>query len=409
MEWVDGGVTSPEGFRASSVRAGIKKEGLDLVVVDCPTGAASAGLFTSNAVKAAPVIVSIRNLKRSGGRTRAVVINSGNANACNGRRGIEDAYRIARKCARSLNTSVSRVLLASTGVIGRPLPVDKVLAGLDLAIPNLDSSRSASKAAASAIMTTDRVPKEAALRATVRGRYFTIGGMAKGAGMIHPNLATMLGVVTTDARIEPHLLARVLKEVADESFNMISIDRDTSTNDTLIALASGLSPAPEIRDKGGGLGVFREALSQVCISLAKQMVRDGEGATKIFEVEVSGARTQADARVCARTIAGSNLVKSAIFGCDPNWGRIMAAAGYSGAEVKQDKVRISLETLDGGALDWVIRGQQVSDDRNELARKLLGGESFRIKLDLGLGRFRATAWGCDLTYDYVKINSQYTS
>ena len=409
MEWIDGGVTSPKGFRASAVRAGLKKEGLDLVVLECPGGAACAGLFTSNAVKAAPVLVSIRHLKRSRGRTRAVVVNSGNANACNGSGGLEDAYEVASKCAQSLGTSVWKVLLASTGVIGRPLPLAKVLAGLELAIPKLDSSRAASKGAAQAIMTTDRVPKEAAVRVTHRNGFFVIGGMAKGVGMIHPNLATMLCFLTTDARIEPGLLARALREAADQSFNMISVDRDTSTNDTLLAMASGLSSSPPIRPKGQAFRLFRDALAQVCVSLAKQMVRDGEGATKLFEVEVSGARSLSDARLCARSIAGSNLVKSAVFGCDPNWGRILAAAGYSGAKIDQDAVKVALETPDGKSMEWVTGGQQIAEERNEVARKFLAEESFKIKLDLGLGRFRATAWGCDLTYDYVKVNSQYTT
>lgn len=409
MDRIDGGVTSPKGFRASAVRAGLKKEGLDLVVLECPSGAACAGLFTSNAVKAAPVLVSMRSLKRSRGRVRAVVVNSGNANACNGSRGLDDAGNVASKCAQLLGTSVWKVLLASTGVIGRPLPLAKVLAGLELAIPNLDSSRAASRAAAQAIMTTDRVPKEAAVMVKYKAGSFVIGGMAKGVGMIHPNLATMLCLVTTDARIEAGPLARALKEAADRSFNMISVDRDTSTNDTLLAMASGLSSSPPVRAKGQAFGLFKDALSEVCISLAKQMVRDGEGATKIFEVEVSGARSLSDARLCARSIAGSNLVKSAVFGCDPNWGRILAAAGYSGASIDQDVVKVSLETPDGRSMEWVAGGQQISEDRNEAARKFLGEESFRIKLDLGLGRFRATAWGCDLTYDYVKVNSEYTT
>lgn len=409
MEWIDGGVTSPKGFRASAVRAGLKKEGLDLVVLECPTGASSAGLFTSNAVKAAPVFVSIRNLKKSRGRIRAVVVNSGNANACNGRAGIEDAHRIADRCAQSLGTSAWRVLLASTGVIGRPLPVAKVLAGLEPAIASLDSSRAASQRAAQAIMTTDRVPKEACVRVRSQDKSFVIGGMAKGVGMIHPNLATMLCFVTTDASIEPRLLARALKEAADQSFNMISVDRDTSTNDTLLAMASGLSSSPPIRPGGQAFRLFKEALAQICVSLAKQMVRDGEGATKLFEVEVSGARSVAEARLCARSIAGSNLVKSAVFGCDPNWGRILAAAGYSGAKIDQDTVDVSLEAPDGRTMEWVAGGQQISEEANEAARKFLGEPSFKIKLDLGLGRSRATAWGCDLTYEYVKVNAEYTT
>lgn len=409
MEWLDGGVTTPKGFRASAIRSGLKKEGLDLALIECPGEAACAGLFTLNAVKAAPVLVSMDNIRASGGVARAVVVNSGNANACNGPKGLQIARKMAQRCARLLDTSPEKVLVASTGVIGRPLSLEKVLSGVESAVPQLSSSRSAGKKASEAIMTTDSVPKEAALRIRCEDGCITLGGMAKGVGMIHPELATMLAFITTDARIDAESLSKALREAADQSFNMITIDRDTSTNDTLFALSSGLSACPSIHSGQKNFSRFREGITQLCINLAKQMVRDGEGASKIFEVEVTGAENSRDARLCARSIAGSNLVKSAIFGLDPNWGRIIAAAGYSGAKIDQELVGLILETPDGKAMEWVANGRQISERRNTLAEKIMEGSSFKIKVDLGLGCFKATSWGCDLSYDYVRINSEYTS
>ncbi len=408
MDWFDGGVTSPKGFKASAMATGLKKDGLDLTLIDCPTEANCAALFTSNLVKAAPVMLSMQNLQRSGGVARAAVINSGNANACNGPQGMIDAKRTTERCADLLDTSPEKVLLGSTGVIGRPLPVQKVISGLESIVPNLSSNRRAGRMAAEAIMTTDSVPKEAAMSFDVGNEPMIIGGMAKGAGMIHPNLATMLCVITTDAGIHPHNLYGATREAADQSFNMITIDRDTSTNDMLLVMASGRRGSPHLTSREE-LSVFGEALTQLCVNLAKKMVRDGEGASKIFEVEVIGATTPKDARVCARSIAGSNLVKTAIFGRDPNWGRIIAAAGYSGAEVDQERIGLSLESKDGSPLVWVAKGQQISEERNEEARGIISKDEFKIRLDLGLGQSRATAWGCDLSYEYVRVNSEYTS
>jgi glutamate N-acetyltransferase/amino-acid N-acetyltransferase len=410
MDWLDGGVTSPAGFKASTAEAGIKSEGRpDLAILDCPTGAICTGLFTSNAVKAAPVITSIENLKRTGGETRAVVVNSGNANACNGQGGLDAAKLTCERCAALLGTSPEKVLLASTGVIGRPLPVDKVLGGLESAVPHLSGSREAGERAARAIMTTDTVAKEAAVRVPCGDDGITIGGMAKGVGMIHPNLATMLCFITTDARIDLSSLSQMTKAAAESSFDMITVDRDTSTNDTLLVMSSGLSRCPEVRPGEDVFSQFQEALTELCVHLAKELVRDGEGASRIFEVEVLGAGSKEDARACARAIAGSNLVKSAVFGNDPNWGRIMAAAGYSGAALDPDRVSIRLFSHGGEDLPWVEGGQQISEQRNEEARAILASDSFKVSVDLGIGGFEATAWGCDLSYDYVKINSEYTS
>ncbi|MBU7004825.1 MAG: bifunctional glutamate N-acetyltransferase/amino-acid acetyltransferase ArgJ [Theionarchaea archaeon] len=409
MRWIEGGVTTPKGFRAGSARTGLKKKGLDLTVIECPGTANCAALFTQNAVKAAPVILSQDHLKKRAGRARAVVINSGNANACNGSRGMKDASRVASEAATLLGDAPESILVSSTGVIGRPLDVDKVLAGLGTIIPELADSREAGMLASRAIMTTDTVPKEAALSLNADGGEIVIAGIAKGAGMIHPNLATMICVITTDASIEPEELREITKRAADESFNMATIDRDTSTNDMLLVMASGAGRSPEILKGDRLYNQFEEALTRLCIKLAKDLISDGEGASRLFEVEVSGASTKADARLVARSIAGSNLVKSAVFGCDPNWGRIVAAAGYSGARVDPDCIDISLRTESGKNMEWVRCGCQISEEKNEEAREFFAEENFLIGVDLGLGSHGARAWGCDLSYEYVRINSEYTS
>jgi glutamate N-acetyltransferase/amino-acid N-acetyltransferase len=258
-------------------------------------------------------------------------------------------------------------------------------------------------------MTTDTVPKEAALSLDADGGEIRIAGMAKGAGMIHPNLATMICVITTDATIEPEVLREITARSADESFNMATIDQDTSTNDMLLVMASGAGESPEIKRDTRLYHHFEDALTRLCVKLAKGLISDGEGASKLFEVEVRGAETEEDARLVARSIAGSNLVKSAIFGCDPNWGRIVAAAGYSGARVDPDTIGVSLRTENASDMEWVRNGCQISEEKNEEAREILAKENFSIVLDLGLGSHRASAWGCDLSYEYVRINSEYTS
>jgi len=407
LQWVDGGVTEPRGFRASGVRSGVKKEGLDLAIVECSTEAVCAGLFTTNKVKAAPVVVSMERLRRTGGRARAVVLNSGNANACTGERGRRDALATASRAASLMDMPDEEVLVASTGVIGRPLPIDKVLRGLEEAVASLSSSRESSRRAARAIMTTDRTEKEACVKLDGETRGVTIAGMAKGAGMIHPNLATMLSVVTTDARIEPEALDAAVRRAADQTFNMITVDRDTSTNDTLLVFSSGLS-GPVLREGTKAFSNFERGLLAVFQSLATKMVRDAEGAGKVFEILVTGARTLEDARACARTIASSNLVKTAVFGSDPNWGRIVAAAGYSGADIDPDLISITL-VRGSESLRWVYRGVLVSEEANKRAALILSEDSFKVIVDLGLGDSSATAWGCDLSYEYVRINSEYTT
>jgi glutamate N-acetyltransferase/amino-acid N-acetyltransferase len=355
------------------------------------------------------VLLSQDHLRKDAGKARAVVINSGNANACNGPRGMEDAVRVASEAAVLLDDVPENILVSSTGVIGRPLDVDKVISGLGRIIPELENSREAGMLASRAIMTTDTVPKVAALSLDTDGEEIRIAGMAKGAGMIHPNLATMICVITTDARIEPGELREITLRAADESFNMATIDQDTSTNDMLLVMASGAGGSLELKRGSRPYDQFEEALTRLCVKLAKGLISDGEGASKLFEVEVQGAGTKEDARLVARSIAGSNLVKSAIFGCDPNWGRIVAAAGYSGARVNPDTIGVSLRTENGSDMEWVRGGCQISEEKNEEAREILALENFSIVLDLGLGSHGARAWGCDLSYEYVRINSEYTS
>jgi len=408
LKWFDGGVTSPSGFRAGSTRTGLKKQGMDLTVVECPGNASCAALFTQNAVKAAPVMVSMENMEASGGRIRAVVINSGNANACNGKRGIEDARRVIMEASALLDAEPEEVLVSSTGVIGRPLEVERILSGLREVIPSLSGSREAGENSSRAIMTTDTVPKEAAVGIEIGGKEIVIAGMAKGAGMIHPNLATMICVVTTDAAVDPGDLGEITERAAGKSFNMITVDNDQSTNDMLLVMASGASGSPRIQRGEVSYDLFEEALTELCIRLARGLVSDAEGASRCFEVEVRGAASAGDARAVALAVAGSNLVKSAIFGSDPNWGRIVAAAGYSGAKLDPDALGISLST-GSRSMEWVRDGCQISEEKNEEARGFFSGENFSIIVEMGIGEHGARAWGCDLSYEYVRINSEYTS
>ena len=395
---VDGGVTAPGGFLAGAACAAIKrKDRADVAVLYSQVPAAAAGVFTANRVKAAPVLLSMERL--SGGRAQAVVANSGNANACNGGGGLSDARAMTAAAADVLGIPEEYVLAASTGVIGKRLPMDRVLPAVRKAAANL--SRRGGSQAAEAIMTTDTFRKEAAVSLALGGRRVTVGGMAKGSGMIHPNMATMLCFLTTDAAITPACLRQALKSAADRTFNMITVDGDTSTNDMAVVLANGLAGNEEICAPGEDYRLFVEALTAVCQKLAVDIARDGEGATKLIEVTVRGAATQEDARLAARAVAASSLVKAAVFGRDANWGRILCAAGYSGA------------SFDPGLVDVFLGGLQVAAGGSGLdfdeakAKEILGGEKVEIVLDFKEGGFSATAWGCDLSYDYVKINADY--
>ncbi|TEB13221.1 bifunctional glutamate N-acetyltransferase/amino-acid acetyltransferase ArgJ [Pelotomaculum propionicicum] len=392
------GVTAAAGFMAGAAMAAIKKaDKRDVTVIYSTVPASAAGVFTLNKVKAAPVLLSIGRL--ASGKAQAVVVNSGNANACNGEQGMKDALAMAAEAAAVLNIPEEMVLVASTGVIGKKMPMDKVLPGVREAAGVV--SPGGGSLAAQAIMTTDTYPKETQVRLQLGGKTVTIGGMAKGSGMIHPNMATLLGFITTDAAISDACLKQALRYAVERSFNMITVDGDTSTNDMVVIMANGMAGNEMIKDDSEDFRSFREALAQVCDKLAIDIARDGEGATKLIEVEVRNAGTERDARLAAKAVAGSSLVKAAIFGNDANWGRVICAAGYSGADFDPAKVDIFLGNVqvakDGGSLEF----------SEELALKALKGSTVKIMLDFKSGPFSATAWGCDLSYDYIKINADY--
>jgi glutamate N-acetyltransferase / amino-acid N-acetyltransferase len=391
-----GGVTSPKGFLAGAVKAGIKyadKRRLDLAILYSEAPCTAAAVFTLNLVKAAPVLLDMKRIKS--GKARVIVMNSGYANACTGPQGMADAIEMTELTARLTGVPDEEVLAASTGVIGPLLPMERVRT----AIPKVKLSIEGGHDAERAIMTTDTVPKEAALKAG----DFIIGGMSKGVGMLHPNMATLLCFLTTDAKVEAGFLKQALRKAMDISFNMISVDGDGSTNDTAIIMANGMAGGKQITKGSEAAGVFQEALNKICIYLAKENARDGEGATKLIEVTVSGAANLKDARVAARTIVGSSLVKTAVHGCDPNWGRVIAAAGRSGAAMDPDKAELEI-----GGVTLFKDGAPVPFEEKEVAG-YLGGKEVAIALNLHLGRAKATAWGCDLSAEYVKINAEYTT
>lgn len=392
-----GAVTYPKGFLASGVRAGIKTEGEDVALICSESPASAAGVFTTNVVKAAPVLVTRSRVPR---RTcRAVIANSGNANACTGEHGMRDAVEMAAHTARLLQVPEEDVLVASTGIIGRRLPMKKISAGIEDAVRSL--SADGGDKAARAIMTTDTRPKEASVEIEIGGKTVRIGGMAKGAGMICPNVATMLTFITTDAAISPEMLQRSLARSAEVSFNCLTVDGDTSTNDTVLLLANGMADNQVIATEGPGLSEFKRGLDLVTTDLAKQIAADGEGATKLVEIVVEGAASYEDCRQIAKTIANSPLVKTAIFGCDPNWGRILAAAGRAGVEFEPWAVSLSL-----GDVLLVNAGEPVEFSENA-AHEYLTGPEVLVNLRVGGERFRATVWTCDFSYDYVKINAEY--
>jgi glutamate N-acetyltransferase/amino-acid N-acetyltransferase len=400
-EAIDGSLASPRGFRASAVAAGLRKAGggLDLALIFSDSReTTAAGMFTTNRVAAAPVVLSRRNLKASRGRARAVVVNSGSANACTGRAGLEAAQATARAAAKLLGIPPSQVLVASTGVIGVPLKLDLILTQLSALKETLSAGNAAT--VARAIMTTDTFPKSCVLQTRIGGQPVHLAGIAKGAGMIHPRLATMLAFITTDAGVAARDLQKMLRAAVESSFNHLSVDGDTSTNDTVVALASGLSGV-RVRC-GTRIGaLFLAGLTELCQNLASMIAKDGEGAKKLVTIEVYGARTRADAERLARAIANSPLVKTAIAGSDPNWGRIICAAGYSGARFDPSKVDIRIN-------DFVLcqRGLDVGFDE-AAARRALDQKELTIRLDLHQGRASTRFWTCDLTHDYITINASY--
>ncbi len=398
---IEGHIGTPEGFCGSALPAGIKKKKgeLDLALIYCEAAeATAAGVFTTNRVAAAPVVLSRQNLKASRGKTRAVVVNAGNANACTGNEGMRTARAIARSAAVLLGVAPREVLVASTGVIGMPLKSDLITQKL----PALAASLTASNATevSRAILTTDTFPKTCVLQTTLGGKKVTLAGIAKGSGMIHPRMATMLSFITTDLGIAARDLQKMLRVAVNDSFNRISVDGDTSTNDTVIAMASGLSGVM-VWPGSPAAANFLRGLSELCQTLAKMIVRDGEGAKKLVTLEVRGVRTQADADRIARAIANSPLVKTAIAGSDPNWGRILAAAGYSGAKFDPGRAEIRVNGL------ALCRRGLDAGFNEDAAKKELDRSEITIRLDLGQGRGSARMWMCDLTHGYITINASY--
>lgn len=406
MEIIQGGVTSPKGYKAAGVYAGIKKKRKDMALVVSDIPAKVAGTFTTNVVKAAPVKWDMKLIQENS-LCQAIVLNSGVANACTGQEGDINNYKMAEAVAHSLQIPVEFVLTASTGVIGKQMPIDIIMKGSDLLKDALDDSIEAGVLAAESIMTTDTYRKESAVTFYLGDRLVTIGAMAKGSGMIHPNMATMLGVVTTDLNISKELLQEAISEIVKDTFNMVSVDRDTSTNDSLIIFANGLAENQEITEKTQAYDTFYKALLYVTTDLSKQMAGDGEGATKLFETVVKGAMDKKQAIVLSKSIITSSLVKTAVYGNDANWGRILCAMGYSGEEFDPDLVDLYIESVDG-TLQLVQNGMG-TDYSEEEATKILSAKEVRAIADLKLGDASATAWGCDLTYDYVKINADYRS
>jgi glutamate N-acetyltransferase / amino-acid N-acetyltransferase len=392
-----GGVTTPKGFRAAAVRAGIKASNdLDLALLVSDAAAAAAAVFTTNLAQAAPVLVSREHLARSAGTARAVVVNSGCANACTGDEGMAAARGMAAETARLVGCPVEQVLVASTGVIGVALPVDKVRAALPIAFRGLAADRGAE--AARAIMTTDPFPKEAAARISIGGRDVVIGGMAKGSGMIEPMLATMLAFVTTDATVPPPLLGRALREAVEDTFNAITVDGDCSTNDSVMLLANGEAGA--VVDERS-YGTFTAGLRAVCRELALGIVRGGEGATKLVAVHVTGARSPVEARRCAKAIANSLLVKTAVHGGDPNWGRLIAVAGRAGVAFDPSRAAVAIGPV------VLYKDGRPHDEAAGQAAEYLKGTELTVAVDLGAGGAESTVWTCDLSAEYVRINADY--
>ena len=397
-------VTAPKGFLASGIHCGVKdgttKKDLALVYSKVPC--IGAGMYTNNKVKCAPIYVTKEHLKDK--KAQAIICNSGNANCCTGQDGIDKANDIANTLAEKLNIPKEDVLIASTGVIGVPINAEAIKNGIPTLIEELSDNGSN---AAEAIMTTDTVKKECAAEFLVNGTKVTIGAIAKGSGMIEPNMGTMLSFITTDLSITPELLEDALREAVNVSYNKISVDGDTSTNDTVLILANGLAENATISEKNADYENFVEALKYVTITIAKKLAKDGEGATKLIECTVNGAKTEEEGTIFAKSVITSSLVKTAMFGADANWGRILCALGYAGLDFEPEKVDVYFESK-GGNIIVCKNGASVEFDE-DMAKKILIEDEITIKIDMGLGDVTVTAWGCDLTYEYVKINGDYRS
>lgn len=407
MRIIEGGVTAAQGFEAAGIEAAIKYQNRkDMALVYSQTPCRAAGVFTSNVVKAAPVLWD-QEIVAHAPAVQAVVVNSGIANACTGQQGYDCCRQTAEKTAQLLGIASDAVLVASTGVIGNQIPVEKLLAGVEQLAAAKKDTAEAGTMAAEAIMTTDTVSKQAAVQIELGGKTVTIGGMCKGSGMIHPNMCTMLAFVTTDAVISREMLQTALREDVVDTFNMISVDGDTSTNDTLVVLANGAAGNPEITDRGEDYVKFQEALNYINTTLAKKMAGDGEGATALFETKVIHAASKEDARILSRSVIGSSLCKAAIFGHDANFGRFLCALGYSGVSFDPEKIELFFENEEKSILIYKD-GAAVEYSEKEAAQVLASPE-VRVLVDMHMGEEEATAWGCDLSYEYVKINADYRS
>ena len=407
MEIITGGVTAAKGFLAAGVEAGIKYQNRkDMAMVYSKTPCRAAGVFTTNVVKAAPVLWD-KEVVESEWEAQAIVVNSGIANACTGKLGYEYCRETAGAAADALEISPQSVLICSTGVIGMQLPMEKMTEGVRMLAKAIKPGEEAGTDAAKAIMTTDTRNKQVAVRVTIGGKEVTIGGMCKGSGMIHPNMCTMLAFVTTDVNISKKLLQEALSADVQDTFNMVSVDGDTSTNDTLLVLANGQAGNPEITEKGADYDTFVEALHYVNETLAKKIAGDGEGATALFEVKVIHADNKEDAKTLAKSVITSSLTKAALFGHDANWGRILCALGYSGAKFDPEAIELYLESSAGKIL--IFKDGMAADYSEEEATRILSCSEVTALVDMKMGEAKATAWGCDLTYDYVKINADYRS
>ncbi len=404
MKTIEGSIASPRGFQATGAHIGLKKASKDLCLIVSDVKAVAAGCFTTNIVKAAPVMWDMNVI---GNDIKGIVVNSGNANACTGDQGMKDTETMADTFAQLIGCNKEEVLVCSTGVIGVNLPMEKLTAGMASTFPSLGSTLDDGLNAARAIMTTDTFMKNICVQTEIGGKTVTIASMAKGSGMIHPNMATMLSFVTTDVSIDRSLLQKALKDVVSVTYNMISVDGDMSTNDTILALANGMADNATITEENDDYKTFVDALLFVTRTLAKEVARDGEGATKLLEVCVNGAKTYADAATISKSVVSSNLFKAALFGEDANWGRVLCAMGYSGASFDPSQVTIAFRS-EAGTIALMEKGTPIAFDEAK-ASEILALKEIFVDIQLAEGSESAVAWGCDLTYDYVKINGDYRS
>lgn len=396
----DGAINTPKGFSVAGLHSGVKRKRKDLGVIYSDVDASAAAVYTTNLVQAAPLKVTKESIAANG-KLRAVIVNSGNANACTGKQGEKDAYKMRQVTAEKFSIAEESVAVASTGIIGLEMPMEKIVSHIDLLLP--EATEGAASDFNESILTTDTMKKSTCYETVIDGKKVTIAGSAKGSGMIEPNMATMLAFVTTDANVDQEALQLALKEVTNQSFNCITVDGDTSTNDIALVMANGEAGNDTLTPKHEAWPVFVELMRRTCEDLAKMIAQDGEGATKLIEVNVAGAPSEEEAIKVAKSVVGSSLVKTAVYGTDANWGRIIAAIGYSG-------VRVNVETIDLniGPIQLLKQSEPASFSEEE-ATKYLENDTVEINIDLNLGDQKGTAWGCDLTYDYVKINASYRS